>query len=646
MCGIAGYAGARDIDPVPAMLGMMSHRGPDMRGFFRSGEIRLGHCRLSINDLSENARQPFVSPGGDVAVAVNGEIYNYRELRPPLEKKGRRFRSDSDCEVILHGYLERGLDFIALLNGMFAIAVWDGRSAELHLVRDRLGIKPLYYAPLGDEFLFASEIKALAAHDRLDLETDPQSLAEYLSFENYFGNRTLNRHIRMVLPGEIVTRRPGDRSPGRRFFYRAENRPDDSLSPGETRRRYLETVEASVARHLAADVPVGSYLSAGIDSPTVAWWACRQYGPGLRTYTGSFGLPGFYDEATAAEQIARDWGCRHRVVPIGPEDFRREMGRIAWHLDEPRVGMGSFSQYMVAAAASREVKVILTGHGGDEFFAGYPVFKAILGKKDPLGFLARSSLREKMFYGYFALYPKIRKEAGYFLPNIFSVRETARLLESDYPGAPGRGADPLRELEALRGEAGGEYERLFLTYLRLYLPALFVVEDKISMAFSLESRTPLCDNEMLDLALSIPLERKIENFELKSIPRAAMAGKLPGMLYRLPKRGFPTPLRAWFRKELREYAREFILDNLSLLPMFRAREVRRIVLDFQRGGPSLPWDEISAHKIWMLINLVHYFDHQKARYGRVPGSETPGRGVVPAGVRAGSPENDTSRIIQ
>ncbi len=272
--------------------------------------------------------------------------------------------------------------------------------------------------------------------------------------------------------------------------------------------------------------------------------------------------------------------------------------------------MGSFSQYMVAQEAAKDVKVILTGHGGDEFFAGYPVFKAIFGRNQPLRLLAKSSWRELLYSVYFLVMPLAKKELNYFLPNIFSLHSLGKLMMPEYQ----KGQDVFLELDLLQKSCNDDYQRLFLTYLRYYLPALFVVEDKISMAFSLESRTPLCDNSMLDLALTLSLAQKMEGLELKHIPKKAMRNNLPEFIFSLPKRGFPTPLLLWFKKELRQYIRSYILDNMDCLPMFDKKYVEKTIISYQNTKFVTPFTELAAHKLWMMLNLIIYFKHQNARY--------------------------------
>jgi asparagine synthase (glutamine-hydrolysing) len=617
MCGIAGILGPRPDDGiVPRMIDVIRHRGPDSQGYYHSSGVQIGYCRLAINDLSERANQPFRTQDDSVAAATNGEIYNFAAIRSELAAKGYRFASNSDCEVVLHAYLERGIEFAADLNGMFAIAIWDGRQKALYLIRDRLGIKPLYFTRTRDHFLFASELKALAACVDVELAYDMQALGEYLVFENFFGSKTLNKDIKMVEPGQVLTVRGLDLSIQKQFFWQPHLATPEDQSCASIQDQYLAVLESSVNRHLVSDVPLGCYLSSGIDSSSVAYWASKKLDRRLKTFTGNFGINGFYDESESAARVAAHFGCENERVSIRPNDFVDNIENVIYHLDEPRVGMGSFSQFMVAKQASRRVKVILTGHGGDEFYAGYPVFKAVLSRQNIIKLVCSTSPREAIFFAYFSLLPLIIKDLRYFLPIIFSKRLLKSALRDDFYAELTRQAAITEEPEKLRAGSSDRYEHLFLTYLKFYLPALFVVEDKISMAFSLESRTPLCDNEMLELALRIPLSAKLPGYELKHIPRSAMRGNLPEFIYRLPKRGFPTPLRIWFKKDLKNYIRNFILDNFSELEsFFRRSTVERMIASYQGAFITTPYDEIKAHRLWMLLNLIIYFKHQKNRYG-------------------------------
>ncbi len=617
MCGIAGVTGHhQNKNLIDNMINIMNHRGPDFCGFFYSEHIHLGHCRLSINDLSQNAAQPFIDKEKSVAVCVNGEIYNFSEIRKDLVNKGYQFKSQSDSEVVIHGYIEFGLAIFEKLNGMFAIAIWDDKKKELILGRDRLGIKPLYYSCLPEQksLTFASELKAISQNTAIDMQTDMQSFAEYLLYENYFSNRTLNKTIKMVEPGEIVIYATKINSVRRKKFWMPSFTQRQFVSDTEQYEKYRDILDRSVSRHLLSDVPLGFYLSSGFDSSSVVCCAATQLKNKIETYTGYFGMKGFYDESEDAKKIADSFGTNHTKVRIDPADFERDIEKIIWHLDEPRVGMGSFSQYMVAKKASEDVKVILTGHGGDEFFAGYPVFKVIYGKRNIFSLIKKSSLRESMHAAYFLFSPLVKKENSFFLPNIFSLRSLKSVLTKHWYNEIVTKTDPLKELNHLKNDCENDYERLVLTYLKYYLPALFNIEDKISMAFSLESRTPLCDNEMLDFALSIPLSKKLQNLDLKHIPKTAMKNRLPGFLYKLPKRGFPTPLSYWFKDGLKDFVKEYILDNHEYIEMFNRSEVEKMISRVQNSKFNTPLNEIPAHRVWILLNLVVYFRNQKFRY--------------------------------
>ena len=609
MCGIAGYVGELgDEGLLTQMLDLMQHRGPDARGQFRRPGLALGHNRLSINDLSPLGNQPFVTADGGVALTVNGEIYNYRELRRDLEHRGHQFKSQSDSEVILHGYREYGEDFFSQLNGMFAVALWDDSFRKMILARDRLGIKPMYYAQLPGAFLFASELKAIASCKAVELGIDEQALGEYLTFEHYFGGRTLNREIKMVRPGQIVTFAGSITT---HFFWKPEF---GKTEPVDVYEAYREHSRTSVKRHLLSDVPIGCYQSAGFDSSIVTFWANHEASKKLSTYTGTFGLPGYFDEAEDASRFAGSMGSPNQRVDIVPADFVECFEKLCWHLDEPRAGFGSFSQFQVARRAAQDVRVVLTGHGGDELFAGYPIYRNLLAFDHPLSFLKRSTPREMAIAACFAFYPLMAKAAKFRMPVVIPPHLWGGVLHGDALAALAE-TDPCASLQDIRRQSVSPAEEVTRIYLQEYLSSLFVVEDKVGMAFSLESRTPLCDNAMVDLALSIPLETKLKGMELKHIPRRAMKGLLPEGLYHLPKRGFPTPLRHWFKNELKPFVWEFILGGVKNCPMLDERKVIAVVNDFMKSRLPFPFDEILANRIWVIMNLIAHSQVQKRRYG-------------------------------
>jgi len=608
MCGIAGVVGRDDGTTVVAsMLAALHHRGPDHQAVWSGPGAALGHARLAIMDPSPAGHQPMANEDGQVLLVANGEIYNSAGLRADCERRGHAFRSRSDCEVLLHLYEDEGADFLPRLNGMFAVALWDARQRRLVLARDRLGIKPLYWREQDGWLAFASELKAL---DRLPGPgpcLDPVGLAQTLAYGNQFSARTLTRGVQMLRPGEVLEWQDGRSC--RREYWTPTFTPDPGLDFPAAVGAWQQTAEAAVDRHLMSDVGVAAYLSSGFDSSTVASLAARRLPAGLATFTGVFGARGWYDEGPGAQAVATAIGAQHHEVCIGPDGFPAHFEAVVASLDEPRMGHGAFPQFLVArAAAAAGHKVILTGHGGDELWAGYPVFKlAALGSAGPLDFLRLAAglrLAECPHLGYF-LARRLTGPQPLPLPALLgpslwraALRPQVASILTD--------VDPAAEGAALLGEERDPYRRLTLAYLRLYLPGLFVVEDRISMAHALESRTPLCDNALVDLALSVPLATKLSGGILKAIPKAGMRGRLPDLLWRLPKRGFPTPIATWWRGPLRDWLRGRLLGADAALPTLVDGDwLTRQVEAYLRGPPLglRILDEIPTHRMWLLLCL-------------------------------------------
>lgn len=623
MCGICGLVGFRDPrSSVEDMLERLKHRGPDNTGLWTGEGIGLGHTRLSIVDLSPAGNQPMTNEEESVWLVANGEIYNSQELRSALIEKGHYFRSRSDNEVLLHLYEEEGEAFLSQLNGMIALAIWDGRRQRLLLARDRLGIKPLYFYAQNGGLIFASEIKALLSCPQVKSGLDPVGLKQYLTYENTFGSSTLHQGVQMIEPGQYMVWEHGRIHEG--YFWRPEFGDGAGIKFDEACQAYLDVAERSVRRHLMSDVEVASYLSSGFDSTTVSTVASRYVSGKLATYTGSFNSGGWYDETRGAAAVAREVESEHTVVSIKAGDLKAVMDDLIFALDEPRMGTGAFSQFMVARAAAKRVKVILTGHGGDELFAGYPVFKNIqlcrLLKDNLLngaGILSKVRPDEWPHLIYFLSHGLRGNEAGFFLPVIFSGRMLFSALRPEVYDLI-KDIRPEAELQRLLGAETDPYRRLILIYLRAYLPGLFVVEDKVSMTHSLESRVPLCDNEMVEMALSWPLSVKLHKQNLKAVPKAAMRDRLPDVLYQLPKRGFPTPLAIWFRGELRNWLRQRLSgDHSKLSIIFRPQFVEQLVESYLSSWRKniRPLDEIQTHRLWVLLSLESWLRVSEERLG-------------------------------
>jgi asparagine synthase (glutamine-hydrolysing) len=588
------------------MLPFLAHRGPDASGVWTSGDTTLGHLRLAINDLSEAGNQPMLAYDSELALVVNGEIYNYGVLRAELAAQGALFRSNSDSEVILHAYRRFGLKAFERLNGMFALALFDVRASRLIIVRDRMGIKPVYYHhdPHSGALLFASEIKGiLAATGRKRWQIDGHGLRQYLSHQNLTGDRSMFAGIKLLEPGSMLI----DEVDGTRVerYWQATIPPAPPRSFSQDTDEFSTVFGRAVERHLMSDVPVASYMSAGFDSTLVASRAASLAADPPTAFTGTFGESGWYDELSGATLAARHIGAPIVPVPITAEDMIEHFDALIRALDEPRMGLGAISQFMVARAASKSHKVILSGHGGDELFSGYPVFKlaAILTQRSlmarlrilrsvrlsevpPLVYFLGRHLMDK---GPAALVPLLFGPA--VLKNALSPAAAALLDRHQSPDEPRR---------------GNLHEQLLLTYINVYLPGLLVVEDKISMAHALETRTPFLDNELVDLALRTSAANKLHGGQLKAIIKNEAKTSLPPAFLSFPKRGFPTPLARWLRGPLRTWAEARITAPDSALTMifdhaFLVRTFARYQSSWRRH--VRPLDDIQTHRMWMLLSL-------------------------------------------
>lgn len=615
MCGICGIfggpTGAR-VDRTQAMMARLHHRGPDGQSHWSDEQVALGHNRLAIVDLSDAGTQPMTSVDGRFTCVVNGEIYNYPELREELEAAGHVFRSDCDSEVVLPLFEAYGEAGLTRLNGMFALAIWEPATGRLLLARDRLGIKPLYYhMGANGEVLFASEIKALfGALDTDSWAIDPEGLAQYLTYQNQFGATTLFKDIKVLEPG--CTLEISATGIVHNRFWDATIPSQGSMDFEAAKSDFQQTLEQSIARHLMSDVGVASYLSAGFDSTAVASAAAKQLPQPPMTFTGRFPEGGWYDEMSGAALVAKNIDAPHFPVDITATRAMEEMDNLARALDAPQMGMGALPQYLVAKSAAEHSKVILTGHGGDELFSGYPVFKmAGLLTEMRRGFghawrALRAVRRSELPHiGYFTLSLLRGGAGGYLLPVLFSKKHQHRALDARVWQAL-ENQDPAAPLRKIKTGASNLYERILTTYLKIYLPGLLTVEDKISMAHALESRTPLLDNAMVDLSLSIAPETKLQGGVLKAIVKEGARDLLPAELYTMPKRGFPTPLGTWLRGPMEQWMTQRLTGaNNPLRRLFKPAYLEATVRSYQRslGRKWRPLDELPSHRMWMLLSL-------------------------------------------
>jgi asparagine synthase (glutamine-hydrolysing) len=600
VCGLAGIVNRTGEPVAPEVLKRMtdaiSHRGPDGEGQHIDGGCGLGHRRLSIIDLSEAAAQPMPNETGDVHLIYNGEIYNFKELRSELEAYGHRFRSHTDAEVILHGYEQWGDRIVQKLNGMFAFAIWDRAKRRLFIARDRYGVKPLYWYDRSGVFLFASEIKSILEHPDVSVDVCHAALHEYFVFQNVFSDLTLFEGIRLLPAGCVLEIEAGSEPRVRRYWDFPHRDEKLDLTEEESAEQLFELFVEAVTRQLVADVPVGAYLSGGMDSGSITSVAARHL-PRLRTFTGGFdlssasGLELGFDERPTAELLSNTFKTEHYEVVLHAGDMEVVLPELVWHLEDLRVGQ-SYPNYYVARLASKFVTVALSGAGGDELFGGYPwrYFHGLDG--------AGSDEYARGYYQYWQrLVPD--DEAGAFFTDE-SLRQIGDHSTFDvFRGVFGDRLDGLTRPEDFV-EASLYFEA------KTFLHGLLVVEDKLSMAHSLETRVPFLDDTLVDFAARLPVLHKLrdldrasrtdENEPVKRDPqelgtndgkvvlRRAMSRLIPAEITDRTKQGFSAPDATWFRGESIDYINRLLRDPKALIYEFVRPEYVTRVLDEHTSG--------------------------------------------------------------
>jgi asparagine synthase (glutamine-hydrolysing) len=567
VCGIAGVVelGGGSVAPrtVDAMNKSIAHRGPDDEGSWIEGPVGLGNRRLAIIDLSPAGHQPMTNEDGQVVITYTGELYNFLELRATLQEAGHVFRSNSDTEVLIHAYEEYGPQCLDLFNGHFAFAIWDGRRRRLLLARDRFGTHGLYYRDQGGRFIFGSEIKAILAAGDVPVEVELRALDEYFTFQNVLTDLTLFQGVRLLPPGsylilDMATRRVSEH---RYWDYGFPDRPVVT-SREEASEELFRLLEQAVTRQLMSDVPIGCYLSGGMDSGSITAIARGRLGR-LTTFTGGFdlssasGLELGFDERPEAEEMASLLKTEHYEMVMHAGDMEHVMPELIWHLEDLRVGQ-SYPNYYLARLAGKFVKVVLSGAGGDELFAGYP-WRYYRG--------ARGNGHEGFFRSYYEFWQRLMPEedkAGIFAPDVYAKLSGHSTFDV-FRGVLEPAELPL-ETTADRINASLYFE------LKTFLHGLLVVEDKLAFAHGLETRTPFLDNDLVAFALSLPPHLKLRDLEHfsgrvdeddvnryrstsegKVVLREAMVKAMPPQVTGRRKQGFSAPDASWFRGESIDY---------------------------------------------------------------------------------------------
>jgi asparagine synthase (glutamine-hydrolysing) len=617
MCGICGIFNLNG-EPVSSvdlrkMTDAIAHRGPDGEGFYTDSFVGLGHRRLAIIDLSPAGHQPMLTRDGQFTIVYNGEVYNFQELRAELESLGHQFRSKTDTEVVLNAYAEWGPECVNRFNGMFAFAIWDKTRQRLFLARDRYGIKPLYYTFQENRFMFASEQKAILALPVVKREIDLEALVEYFTFQNIFTDKTLLQGIRLFPAGSYAEVSLGslthDLSPHSYWdfdFQEPEKTADEDEYIEELDRLFRQAVN----RQLVSDVELGAYLSGGMDSGSITAIAATHF-PFIKSFTCGFdlhsasGLELAFDEREKSELMSYLFKTEHYQMVLKAGDMERVLRALAWHLEEPRVGQ-SYPNYYVAQLASKFVKVVLAGSGGDELFAGYPwrYYKAVVNDNF-------EDYIDKYYLFWQRLIPN--KTIHAVFKNVWG--EVKHVWTRDiFRDVFQKRVDQINKPE--------DYVNLSLYFeAKTFLHGLLVVEDKLSMAHSLETRVPFLDNDLVDFAMQIPVRLKLKNLkevvrfnenELgpktqkyfqktrdgKVILRKVMERYVPNEITQAIKQGFSAPDASWFKGESIDYVYETLFRNQARIYEYLDREsVQGLVTEHLDGKLN------RRLLIWSLLNL-------------------------------------------
>ena len=620
MCGIAGILrpGGAPVDAgdLHAMSRALAHRGPDDEGFHQEAGLGLAHRRLAILDLSAAGRQPMTNEDGTVWLAYNGQLYGFEPLRRRLEEKGHRFRSHTDTEVIVHLYEEEGDGLLTSIDGMFAFALWDARRRRLLLARDRLGIKPLFYARRGADLAFASELKGLVALGGLPLEVSVPALVHYLYQSSVPGDVSVFEGVRKLAPGEYLVAENGAIRTGR--YWPGPPEGERRESPADAAEGLRVRLEAAVRSHLVADVPVGTFLSGGLDSTAVSWQARRAVGGPLHTFSVRFEGPPAYDEGGAALEVARALGTTHHELRLGADAVGDLPGILSGN-DEPFAISSTIALHHLARFAREHVKVVLTGDGADEILAGYPWrHEPHWGRHARPGSTLRAlaltavrSLRGSAGTG-----PGLADQLGARLRRLgraderyaeivcaFTPEEMERLLVPDLaPQARAAWADSALR-RAYRAEGGtDEVNRRLRADLRTTLvDEMLMKVDRTTMAAGLEARVPFLDRGLVEWAMTLPGVQKVRGGVGKIVLRRALLPVLPKVAGRR-KHGFNAPLGAWLRGPLRDLLRDVLApDTVRRRGLLRADVVERLVAAHLggRGDHSRKLFALIVLELWL-----------------------------------------------
>jgi asparagine synthase (glutamine-hydrolysing) len=620
MCGICGIfhsdrAQRVSRETLEAMNDKITHRGPDDDGFFVEENVGLAMRRLSIIDI-QTGHQPISNEDQTVWIVFNGEIYNHRELRKDLEPRGHRYRTKCDTETIVHLYEEYGDDCVKYLRGMFAFAIWDRSKRRLYIARDRLGIKPLYYYYDGKILLFGSEIKAILVHPALKPQFNRGTLAEYLAFGYVTGAQTMYAGIRKLLPGHILTLDKRGQLETMQYWD-LDVKVDDGNRPCEYYvSRYRELLEECISSHLMSDVPLGVFLSGGLDSSAIAALTTKLRKEPIETFAVGYGEEA-YSELPYARTIAAHLKSKHYEVQLSRDEFFQTLPRLIWHEDEPIVWPSSVALYFVARLARERVTVVLTGEGSDETLGGYTRYPwTLLNTRMDSVYRAltpsalRDLLRKVINAGPLSATTKRQLEhtflvrdgaswPSFYFDNFYSAFSASEQDELLTPEARGLAGDAYAGSISYWDHSSGDLlHRLLYTDIKTYLVELLMKQDQMSMAASIESRVPFLDHVLVEFTASIPAKYSTKGMAGKCILKSAVADLLPGEIVHRQKMGFPTPWAYWLAgPQLEDLERLLLEPRTRERGLFHPEMLKRLFAEHRADYRD------HGNRIWRLLNL-------------------------------------------
>jgi asparagine synthase (glutamine-hydrolysing) len=621
MCGIIGALNLGDKKLLHQMCDNLIHRGPDEEGIFDEKNIGLGIRRLSIIDVN-GGKQPISNETQDIWTVFNGEIYNYKKIQQELINRGHKFETNSDTETIVHAYEEYGLNFVKKLRGMFSIAIWDYRQKKIILIRDRIGIKPLYYWIKDNKLLFASELKALVECDQIKLVINKNAINDYLSFLYVPPPRTIFENIYKLLPGEMLIFNQDGKYETQTYWdikFSNEHKTEEEYT-----KKLRELLEESIDLRMVSDVPVGVLLSSGLDSSVVATLAAKKSPYEINTYTVGFEdeKDNQYNELIESKEFSEKLGTNHHEIIVNSQDSLKHLDEVVWQLDEPFSNPTTTLNYIISEFASRSSKVVLSGVGGDEMFGGYPKYKALkifnnfskipnfivkdlntLVQKLPDS-SGENIVKAKRFFG---AWKKEQIEQYISFVTYFSKEEKEKIIGKKNNSYE----EEIKEMFTKIEKQGTKdfFKKMFYVESKSYLPNnILEYTDKTSMAASLETREPLLDHKIVEFAANIPFDLKIKNDSTKYILKQAVKDIIPKEVLHRKKRGFTPPLINWLNNDIKELESKYISKNkIKERGIMEYDEIKKIFTQFKEGKKH------NYMKIWNIICLEAWFNELEKR---------------------------------